>query len=78
MAYEVNARIFFDKDHKLDLSSTPEQVINALDGCTTSHIPLIEVTGARGEPLKVNANLIRVVEDVAATPAGEARAVSIG
>lgn len=60
---EVKATLVFDRDHAVEVGSTQGQVVHALDGCTTPHIPLIALTDSKGRPILVNASQIRLVQE---------------
>ncbi len=62
----VNSVLVFDDDHKMQVAETREQVVNAIGGCTTPHIPLIDLHAPNGQPVNVNVNHVRVIEEVPA------------
>ncbi len=45
-----------------NLSSTIEEIENAIDGSTTRHIPLIKVVDVMGHDVWVNANQIEAIQ----------------
>lgn len=60
---ESKAVIYFDKEHKLSVSMTRAEVIEALGTVTSPHVAMVELRDSKGEPVSVNASQIRFVRD---------------
>ena len=59
--YDPKSLIIFDKEHKLEVSNTREEIRNAIAACTVPHIPLITLQDAHGEEIEINAAAIRLI-----------------
>ncbi|HEX2707216.1 MAG TPA: hypothetical protein VHM66_04305 [Solirubrobacterales bacterium] len=60
---EVKATLIFDRDHAVEVGSTQEEILAALETSTTAHVPLIALKDSKGRPVYANASLIRLVQE---------------
>ena len=55
---EINAIIVLTEGKAINVRETVEQILNAIEGVTSRHIPLITVTDEGGNEHRINANQI--------------------
>ena len=55
---ETKAVIVLSEGRPINVQETVEQILTAIEGVTSRHIPLITVTDDRGNKRRINANQI--------------------
>ena len=58
---DAGAYVGFEKDHRLAVTETPEQIRQAISDPASADIPLVALTRRNGDQVLVNAQLITTI-----------------
>jgi hypothetical protein len=59
----VNSTIRLDREHKVEVAETRQQIVNAVNALGTIRVPLVELTRPDGSKVSVNADRIRLIAE---------------